>query len=109
MVEKKDTQEEQQNGANENEQTQPPGDPSPTSDAAQTPAGEAMDTQEVSQHFLLSVCDNFSCKSATILYFHPLFSLEIPLKMTILLINVFLIFLSLSFTNVILSNKNYKY
>lgn len=40
MVEKKDTQEEQQNGANENEQPQSPGDPSPTSDAAQTPTGE---------------------------------------------------------------------
>lgn len=48
MVEKKDVQEDQQNGANENEQPQSPTDPSPTSDSAPTPANEPMDTQEVS-------------------------------------------------------------
>lgn len=68
MVEKKDAQEEQQNGVNENEQPQSPGDPSPTSDAAQTPAGEPMETQEVSQHLSLSVFNKFRVKSASILY-----------------------------------------
>lgn len=49
MVEKKEVQDEQQNGANENEQPQSPGGevPSPT---GETPAGtEPMDTQDVSQ------------------------------------------------------------
>lgn len=46
MIEKKENQDEQQNGAGEAE-PQSPGDPSPNSDAAQTPGAEPMDTQEV--------------------------------------------------------------
>jgi Hsp70 protein len=51
MIEKKDVQEDQQNGANETEQPQSPTDPSPTSDAAPAAANEPMDTQEVSTSF----------------------------------------------------------
>lgn len=48
MIEKKEAQEEQQNG-NENEQPQTPTEPAPQDGAAaQTPAGEPMDTQDVS-------------------------------------------------------------
>ena len=48
MIEKKDVQEEQQNG-NENEQPQSPTDPSALPETGQqTPGGEPMDTTEVS-------------------------------------------------------------
>lgn len=52
MIEKKDVQDDQQNGAGESDPTQSPVDASPTPDAAQTPSTEPMDTQEVC-HFIV--------------------------------------------------------
>lgn len=67
MIEKKDAQEDSQNGVNDNE-PQSPTEPAPTPDGP-VPAGEAMDTQDVSFCFRLWAYTS-SC-------FHPVFPLNL--------------------------------